>query len=567
MQPPTPNDPASPDSLTYVEATVEGADAPVPPPPARRGRKAVVIAVAAAVGLAGVAAAASFVALSGSSETLTTKLPADTDVVVTAYLDPAASQKVNLFRLTSAFPTLGAEPQVTGRAGDWVDSLLATTGLTHDDLAWLGSQVAVAVDVRPQGEPAIAIMLDTTDEADAEVSLRALRDGPLFMGTRWTREDHGGSQVWAGDDGREQTFVGIVDGSVVIANDAVTFDDIVATANGDAPSLAEDKDFADTMAGLPAARLGMAYLAPDDLLAALDRMQGPGLSDLGTAAGIDPEAVRGIGLTLTAEPDALAMDSEVTIDASKLTPEQLHAYGAEDHGNVQLAMVPADALGFAGAQHLDSGLDSALAGLPSEQRAALEQSGLEPAVSSLSGDLAFELSMPSGSVTPGGALMIGTHDEQAMAAALAIAAQALPPASPFVTSDLSTPSWKTVDHDGVTVTYLPGDGGGTGFAPAYAVFGGTGVLASSRTEAFRIIDTAHGAPSAMDAEAVTAALDDVSGSEDVLYLDLAGIVDAVANTGMMDPEIRGNLDALRTLVAGTQTDPDHQHARLVLRIG
>ena len=119
MQPPTPNDPASPDSLTYVEATVEGADAPVPPPPARRGRKAVVIAVAAAVGLAGVAAAASFVALSGSSETLTTKLPADTDVVVTAYLDPAASQKVNLFRLTSAFPTLGAEPEVTGRAGDW----------------------------------------------------------------------------------------------------------------------------------------------------------------------------------------------------------------------------------------------------------------------------------------------------------------------------------------------------------------------------------------------------------------------------------------------------------------
>jgi hypothetical protein len=36
---------------------------------------------------------------------------------------------------------------------------------------------------------------------------------------------------------------------------------------------------------------------------------------------------------------------------------------------------------------------------------------------------------------------------------------------------------------------------------------------------------------------------------------------------MMDPEFRGNLDALRTLVAGTQTDPDHQHARLVLRIG
>jgi hypothetical protein len=566
VQPPTPNDPESPDGLTYVEATVEGAGAPVPPP-ARHGRKAIVIAVAAAVGLAGVAAAASFRALSGSSETLTTKLPADTDVVVTAYLDPAASQKVNLFRLTSAFPSLGGEPEVSGLVGDRVDSLLAITGLTHDDLGWLGSQVAVAVDVRTQGEPAVAIMLDTTNEADAEVSLRALRDGPLFMGSSWTQEDHGGLPVWAGDDGREQTFVGIVDGTVVIANDAGTFDDIVATANGDAPSLAEDQDFVDTMAGLPEARLGMAYVAPDDLLAVLDRMQGPGLSDLGTAAGIDPGAVRGIGLTLAAEPDALALDAEVTIDTSRLTPEQLDAYGAEDHENVQLSMVPADALGFVGAQHLDSGLDAALAGLPSEQRAALDQSGLEPAISSLSGDLAFELSMPSGSVTPGGALMIGTDDEQAMTAALEIVAKAFSPASPFVVSDMPMLSWKTVDHDGVTVTYLPGDGGGTGLAPAYAVFDGTGLLASSKDEAFRIIDTAHGAPSAMDAEAVTTALDDVAGSEDVLYLDLAGIVDAVANTGMMDPASRGNLEPLRTLVAGTQTDPDHQHARLVLRIG
>ena len=54
-----------------------------------------------------------------------------------------------------------------------------------------------------------------------------------------------------------------------------------------------------------------------------------------------------------------------------------------------------------------------------------------------------------------------------------------------------------------------------------------------------MIDTAHGAPSAVDADAVTAALDDVAGSEDVVYFDLAGIVDAVANTGMMDRELRG----------------------------
>jgi hypothetical protein len=565
VQPPTPNDPTTPDGLTRVEATVEGAGSAMPAPPARRGRKVGVIVFASVVGLAGVAAAASFVALRGSSETLTTKLPADTDVVVTAYLDPAASQKVNLFRLTSAFPSLGGESEVAGRAGDQIDAMLETTGLTHDDFDWVGSQVAVAVDVRTDGDPAVAIMLDTTDEAAAEVSLRALRDGPMFRGTTWTREDHGGVQVWAGNDGRDRTYVGIVDGTVVVANDAGAFDGIVATANGDAPSLADDEDFVDTMAGLPEARLGMMYVAPADLLGLLQRMQGPGLSDLGTAAGLDPEAIRGIGVTLAAEPGALALDTEVAIDPAKLTPEQLEAYGAEDHENAQLAMVPLDALGFVGAQHLDAGLDAALADLPPDQRAALDQSGLEPAIASLTGDLAFEVSMPPDSVTPGGALMIGTDDEQAMTAALEIAARAF---SPYAMGDAtSVGRWNTTDHDGVTVTYLPGDGGGTGFAPAYAVFEGTGLLASSREEAFRIIDAAHGAPSAMDADTVSAALDDVAGSEDVMFLDLAGIVDAVANTGMMDPEFQGNLDALRTLVAGTQNDTDHQHARVVLRVG
>ncbi len=361
--------------------------------------------------------------------------------------------------------------------------------------------------------------------------------------------------------------MGIVDGTVVIANDAGIFDGIVAASNGDAPSLADDPDFVDTMAGLPEARLGMAFVAPDDLLTLLEQMRGPGLSDLGTAAGVDPEAIRGIGLTLAAESDALALDTEISIDPSKLTPEQLAAYGADDHENVLLSMVPADALGFVGAQHLDSGLDAALADLPPDQRSALDKSGLEPAISSLTGDLAFEVSKQAGSPAPSGALMIGTDDERAMAAALEIAAGAISPASMFVMSDMPTPVWKTVDHDGVTVTYLSGNGGGTGLAAAYAVFDGTGLLASSKDEAFRIIDTAHGAPSAIDAEQVTAALDDVPGSEDVLYLDLAGVVDAVANTGMMDPEIRGNLDALGTLVAGTQTDTEHQHARLVLGVG
>jgi len=579
VQPPTPNDPTTPDGLTRVEATIEGAGVPAPPPP-RRGRRVAVIAVAAVVGLAGVAAAASFMALRGSSETITTKLPADTDVVVTAYLDPAAWLKVNLFRLTSSFPSLGGESEVTGRAGDWVDSMLTQTGLTHDDLGWVGSQVALAIDVRPDAAPAIALLLDTTDETAAEVSLRALRDGPMFQGVSWSQEDHGGVRAWASHAG--DVYTAIVDGTVVITNDAGTLDGIVAASSGGVPALAEDQDFVDTMAGLPQGRLGLVYVAPDDLLAVLDRIEGPGLSDIGTAAGVDPHAIRGIGMTLSAESDSMAIDTEVMFDPARLSPEQIDALGAEDHANALLTTVPADALGFLGVEHLDAGLDTALADLPSDQRAALDQSGVEPAISSLTGDLAAEVSMPAGASTPAGAVMMGTDDEEAMAAALEIAARALEPStrilpyspppgygvdSPSSTLGAEPQTWKTVDHDGVTVTYLPGDGGGTGIAPAYAVFDGIALFASSQEEAFRVIDAAHGAPNAMGADRPVSALAAVPGSEDVMYLDLAGIVGAVADTGLMDPGIRDDLRALQTLVAGSQSDTEHQHARLVLRIG
>ena len=92
-------------------------------------------------------------------------------------------------------------------------------------------------------------------------------------------------------------------------------------------------------------------------------------------------------------------------------------------------------------------------------------------------------------------------------------------------------------HGGVTFTYLSATGTDWGVAPAYAVFDGTGLLATSKEEAFKVIDAAHGAPNAMSVDAVTSALDAVPGSEQVLYLDLAGIVNAVADRddGSRDP--------------------------------
>jgi uncharacterized protein DUF3352 len=569
--PPT-EDPIRPDGLTHVDAAV--VEDEFRPPAAGRGRRAAVIAVAAVVGLAGVGAAASFLALRGSGEALTTKVPADTDVVVTAYLDPAASQKVNLFRLTSSVPSLGGEQEVAGRAGEWIDSLLSETGLTHADLDWVGSQVGVAVDLRADADPAVALLIDADDETAAAESLRALRDSEAFRGTVWNGEDHGGVQVWAGA-GDDPGFMGIVDGTVVIANDASAIDGVIAASHGETPVLADDPDYVDTMAALPEARLGMAYVAPDDLVRLLDRMGGVSLTDASTTAGVELDAVRGIGIAVSAEPDAIAVDAEMTLDPSKLAPAQLAAFGAEDHDNALLSMVPADALAFLGLQHLDAGLETALADLPPAQRDALEGSGLEPAISSLTGDLAVEVSMPAGASTPAGAVILGTDDEAAMRAAMKVIGVATGLARASTSAQASSSGavltgsgslWRTIDHDGVTVTYVAGDGGGSGIAPAYAVFDGTGLIASSKEEAFRVIDAAQGAPDVTADDPVTAALGAVPG-EDVVYVDLAGVIDAIADTGAMDPEIGDDLEALRTLVIGSDSDVEHQHARIVITVG
>jgi hypothetical protein len=567
--PPT-EDPIRSDELTHVDAMVVEDESR--PPGAGRGRRAAVIAVAAVVGLAGVGAAASFLALRGSGEALTTKVPADTDVVVTAYLDPAASQKVNLFRLTSSVPSLGGEQELAGRAGEWIDSLLSETGLTHADLDWVGSQVGVAVDVRADADPAVTLLIDADDETAAAETLGALRDSEAFRGTVWNEEDHGGVQVWVGA-GDDPGFMGIVDGTVVIANDASAIDGVIAASQGETPALADDPDYLDTMAALPEARLGMAYVAPDDLVRLLDRMGGASLTEASTTAGVELDAVRGIGIAVSAEPDAIAVDAEMTIDPSKLGSAQLAALDAEDHDNALLSMVPADALAFLGFQHLDAGLETALADLPPAQRDALEGSGLEPAISSLTGDLAVEVSMPAGASTPAGAVLLGTDDEAAMRAALEVigegaAAGLFGTQVPSSRAELtgSESLWRTIDHDGVTVTYVAGDGNGSGIAPAYAVFDGIGMVASSEEEAFRVIDAARGAPDVTAAEPVTAALGAVPG-EDVVYVDLAGVIDAIADTGAMDPEIGDDLEALRTLVIGSESDVEHQHARIVITVG
>src|SRR5256885_13633144 len=96
------------------------------------------------------------------------------------------------------------------------------------------------------------------------------------------------------------------------------------------------------------------------------RPLGGGLGRSASAAGADAsglgqlEAATGLGASVSAEPQGIAIDVTVSYDQSKLTPDQKAALGAADHPNALSALVPADAYGVILQQHLDSSLNAAI---------------------------------------------------------------------------------------------------------------------------------------------------------------------------------------------------------------
>src|SRR3990172_3508612 len=107
-QPPTPAEPAAEQQ-----------------PPARKSKigSTVAIAVAMVLVVAVGAGAAVLFALRGTGDVLIGKVPQDSYVYATAYLDPAAQQKVNMVNLLRKFPALEQE-DVGKKFNELVDDAL-----------------------------------------------------------------------------------------------------------------------------------------------------------------------------------------------------------------------------------------------------------------------------------------------------------------------------------------------------------------------------------------------------------------------------------------------------------
>ena len=583
--------------------TAAGAEGPPPPavppselgtpdapsPSRHRGRRLLVIIAATLIVLGGSAAAAAFFLMRGSSKELLQLVPASSEVVATAYLDPSAGQKLNLLALVHRFPALGSDQDLRQEVNKALDEALESSGLTHDDvLPWLGSEVAIVVDFGPNGDVVTTALLASTDDGAAEAALH--KGMTASLGAEQTR-DYQGVTMHAFGSGSSLVSYAIVDHVVIISNRESGLTRVIDVSEGTAPDLADDPDFVETVSTLPEGKLGLVYVNPTELVS-----QALSESGLGAAAGSMPgldtvRALRSIGMSLSAQPDGLAFDLTVRFDPSKLDPATRGELDAPVHENATLSFVPADSYAVATQQGLDTTLKQVLdQALSTPQGERLRKRlGIDDALSALTGDMAFEIGPGSGATPVGGALVLGVDDPAAVQhtldglADLALASQQRAYASAPVPAqgdrsggqmtELSLlqlgpapkVGWRTTTYQGTTIRYLVDPSiSGSGFLPAYAVVDGAAMIGSSPAEIRKLIDVKGGQPSITSSLAYTGALARVPRGSSSFYLDVTGIVSRFASA--LPRDVEANIEPIKTVVTGGTNSSSRVTARLFIEI-
>ena len=551
------------------------------PPPTgipRRSLRVAGVVLAAILIVVGAAGAAAFLMLRGSGEVILDKVPADADVVVTAYLDPAASQKLNLLRMASKFPDLGDQEHLRQQVNDALDSMLSGVGMTHDDVGWVGSEVGLYVEVKSPNDVSFAFLLATDDEAAARASLQKFRQGLEGQGVTFHTADHDGVEVTVPTEAGEPSFA-IVDGVVVIGGSEEAVDTTIDTAHGGS-TIADDPGFQRVTAALPDAKLGVAFVDAANLADAF----GDQLAAAGVTTGITSlSALDGIGVSVSAEPDGLAMDTVMLYDDTKLTDGQRATLSAPDHPNPLLDLVPGDALGMYAVEHLDMSIQDSIQQITRTTPGAAQQleqlgvTGPNGLLSQLTGDVAVEATTQSGPIGYGGALMVGTSDPQATQGWLDRTIQQLPLGQRTVKQKpngdfefVQQPvKWATEDHGGVAITYASS---GSDLPVAYAVVGDVAVVATSPDQIERVIDTKASGSSISSDAGFTSAIANVPASDGVLYLDVPALVDSVRHqlspqeAADFDQQVGKDLAPIEAVVAGSENGSDQQRLRLLVRI-
>lgn len=535
---------------------------------AKRGL-ALVIAVLVVVGIGGVAIA--FVKLRGSSDALMRQVPAGAEVVATIYLDPAASQKVNLFRMTGRFPALGSESDLTQRLNTMLDQIGQPVGLDHNDFDWIGSQAAVVVDLAGAATPNVEVLIDVEDIDAAKAALeKGLNEAAAQSGIRWRTTSYKGVTVTSSSAGTEAyAFVG---DTLVLGNTTTGVDSIIDTDQGGA-SLVDSADFEATSDGLPEARLAFVYVNVKTLVplarTALAGLSGAGVGGLDMSAF---QAIRGIGMTISAESEGLAMDINEALDPTMLTDSQKAAI-AEPHDNPLTPFVPADAFGLVQAEQVDAMLNTAISQLETASpglAAQLSEAGItgpDGLLGALSGDMTLEVGPGTQGIPVGGALILGVEDPAKFDAAvtklkgLAMRRSCSGSAS---SGSCSAPEWQTEEYEGTTINFVST---GDGTSIAYATMGSVGAIGLGPDSIKALID-ANAGENITSNPTFTTAQEAVPSRSGFFYVDVRAVLQTSA-LNAPDPGLSRAMDILRPIRAiaiGGENASDRSRVRFMILI-
>jgi hypothetical protein len=575
--PPPPMPPARDGSSSEGGAFSAG---PAAPPAKRRslGRLLLIAGAAVAVLAAGVAAFA-FFTLRGTSDVLAKMAPVDSDVYVTAYLDPAAGQKVHLFELAKKFPATANAKELSARIDDLLDQVLSEAGLTHADIRpWLGSQVAVVIRMEESTPTQFAVLLKTKDDAATERALAKIRSGPSTGQDTWTDETHGGVKVSVGrlQTGDVDTVYAVVDHTAVLSPSQALVEAIIDADQGAADSLSKSDRFHQTVDSLPRDVLGLAYVDAGRLI---DRFIQSSEVDVPLAgSGFDPKSLSGAAIAVKAGSTGIGVNLSVGLDPQKLTAAQRSVL-ENPAGPVQLTeWVPTDAYGMVDVQSAPSALQEQVDRLSTsadpktrQQLADLGLTGANGVISKLTGEIALEVGPGAASATPSGALLLGTTDEASMRTFL----------EKLVTQvadqgDVGAPAgsgWQTEQFGTVTISYLPLEDGPPGFEPAYAISDGVAILGSSRDRVKAVLQAHQQSNGVVETELYK----DAAGEADtdsgfLFYVNVERIRSAIRDSlspedqSDFDSNVAPNLAHFSSFIVTAKGDRDHQAVRMFLVI-
>ena len=556
------------------------------PPASRTGRmrRWLVVLLATLLVVGGGGSAAAFFLIRGAGEELLQLVPASSEVVVTAYLDPSAGQKVNLMALAHRFPALRDDQRIRGEVDDVLDAALEGAGLRHEDVRpWLGSEVAIVVDLGANNDvPTVSFLVATKDDDAAMEALEKALQGSL--GNEQT-SDYRGVTLHIFGSGLSSVGYVIVDHVVVLSDQSIGLTRVVDVSEGSTQAIADDPAFVDTISSLPEGKLALAYVNPTEIVNQAFSAGGLGVG--GTAPGLDLlRAIRGVGATLSAHPDGLAFDVAVRLDPSKLDPATRRQLDQPVHENGVLGFVPADAYVVATHQGLDETLKQTVDQLltTSEGERIRQRIGVDDTLAALTGDLAFEVGPGSGPVPAGGAILIGVRDTFAVQrtldglADLLLAAQRRAGAIDPAFGDLSgrerhdvlkavpNATWRASTYHGTTIWYLDDPGlSSTGVVPAYAVVEGAAIVGSSPIEIRKVIDTQAGSePNISASSSYRRAVTRVPAGGGTWYLDVAAMVSRFGS--QLPPDVASNIEPFKTVVQGTSSSSSLSTYRLFIEI-